>query len=243
MKKIIQIISIDDHHIHNEGIKAMLQSVDDIHLAGTGRTGDEMFQLLKTHDVDVILLDIELPGSISKDGLELARELRSKNSPYRDVKIICLSGNARSYVLRELFGDIQIEGYLDKNVTNKEEIVQSIRYVMSDNYSSPCSSPTTIKRIQRIVADETCSGKGLETLTPRELDIVGYIAEGKSNAEIANLLSKSNKGKIESKTVDNHRTHIYSKLDCKNPGQVAKIYYDYKRLSTDNPDDLPNFQK
>lgn len=238
--KHLNLLIVDDQKYHNSSMKVALSLHEGICVIGTAINDKEMYHILQTRPIDIILLDVELPRTKSKDGLQIAHELKAPNSRYKTIKIIALSMNTQSMVLRKLLIDIGIEGYLDKNQSEIDDIVNALKRVQL-NGEIPVISENLRKKVQRLRLNRI-ELVGMETLSSREREILPLIAQGKANVEIAQIL-ESNGGKgISEKTVGKHRENIYSKLDCSNSAQVAHHYFNRTRLHSDSDDELPSFK-
>lgn len=221
---MINVIIVDDQTLFLESMKDMFSLNTDYSCVGIAHGEDELFPLLHEHDVHVILLDVEISSNYGKDGIQIARMLKT-TPKYSAIKVISMSVNTHSYVIRTLLEEIGVDGYIDKSHCSKATMFEAIKTVLS---GSIYTSPSLIEKAKRILK--------IETLTKREKEILILIIQGKTNGEIADLLI------ISAKTVDNHRQSIYDKMKCKNIAMIAEQYYRYAFLH-DNEYDLPNFKK
>ena len=236
---MINVVAVDDQKYHLSLVSELLNDHQEINLVGTARTDVELFRLLKHNDIDVVLLDVEMPSSRGKDGTQIAKELLAVDD---NIKIICLSINTQSHVLRLLLENIKVHGYLDKNETDKEEIIDSIYSVIENPSAIPFISQNLKKKVKRILNDVDVP-VGIASLTKREKEILPFIAKGMSNGEIVMEIVNQTKKQLSVKTIDNHRTNIYQKLECSNAAQVGELYFNYVRLHSDDTDEVPNFKK
>ena len=236
----IKILIVDDQKYHNSSMQTALSSNDNITVIGTATNDKVMYQLLKSRLVDIILLDVELPRTKSKDGIQIAQELKDRMSPYKSIKIVALSMNTQSMVIRKLLIDIGVEGYLDKNESDLIAIVDALHRVQR-NEDLPVISENLRKKVQRLNSNKM-EPLGIETLTKREKIVLPFIAQGRTNVEIAEILESTEGKRLSEKTVGKHRENIFSKLDCSNSAQVAHHYFDHTRLHSDSDDELPNFK-
>jgi len=177
----IKVILIDDHHIVREGIKILLMNIKDIEVVGEASNGDELFELLKTNEPDVLILDIMMPGL---SGIEIARIVKDE---YPEIKIIILSANTDN---DSVFDSLKAgaHGYLPKNA-KREELLEAVYMVASGNeFLSDSISQTVLRNFISRARTGDKQGKEEAELTKRELEIVELFAEGLSYKEIAERL-------------------------------------------------------
>jgi DNA-binding NarL/FixJ family response regulator len=184
----IRLLIIDDHPIVRLGLAALLSLQDDIEIVGTAEGGQAALDLLKRFAVDIILLDLRMPGFSGIQTLERTRALAPK---------------ARSIILSSFECDEEIyaavktgaQGYLHKEAP-AEDILRAIRSVRAGRQSFP-------RRIaERLSGDRMTAG-----LSPREREVLELVAKGLTNKEVANTLQ------ISQFTVRNHLNHITEKLE------------------------------
>lgn len=212
--KDIRIVLADDHVIVRDGIKALLESANDINVVGEASNGLEALKLAKELHPDLIVMDIRMP---EMNGIE-ATKLLPEQSP--DVKSLILSmHDMEEYVLRSI--DSGAYGYLLKD-TSKEEFIKAIRTIhQGEKYFSSAISNILVnnyinkKKQPEIQPHEPASAKF--DLTRRESQILSYVVDGMSNKEIAEILEKS------VRTVETHRFNIMKKLNVKNIAELIKI--------------------
>lgn len=222
----IQVFIVDDQPYFTEGSKSLLEQYDNIEVVGTALTSKELFEKLETVQPHIILLDIEMPSAENgMDGFQIAEILKSR-AEYEDIKVIVMSVNVRSATIRRMIEMIGVEGFLNKNTSNKEEVYEAIQDVVEWNcYISPELKGRTNKIL------------GIETLTKREKEITKLIVEGHTSKEIHEKLF------ISFKTVTNHRQNINEKLNVNSVSKLMRRYYQYLYLHEDGDDSLPNFKK
>lgn len=188
-----KIFIVDDHFMVIEGIKAMLQNEPEIEWLGHAYNADTCLSFLQQQLPDVLLMDINLPD---KSGIDLCKEVNEK---YHAVKIIGLSTfNQFSFIAKML--DNGAVGYLLKNAT-KQEILAAIRTVMQ---GKNFLSPEAFDMLKKPNIEEA------PTLTTREIEVLQLIAQGMTNAEIAEKLF------VSATTIDTHRKHLLEKFNAKN---------------------------
>ena len=198
---MISVFIIDDHEMIIEGIHSLLKNERDIEWIGSAKHPDELMHFLKTRQPDVLLMDINLPG---KNGLDLCLEVKDK---YPAVDIIGLSTSFQSSVIRKM-RENGASGYLLKDVS-KKEILTALHEVSQGRTYVSFSVSEVLK--------QTTPADGLPVLTKREKEILGLIAEGMTNQEIADKLF------LTCSTVDTHRKHMLTKFKVKNTAALVKI--------------------
>lgn len=193
------VFIVDDHYMVIEGIRSLLQNEKGIEWAGHAMNAASCMAFLKQQQPDVILMDINLPD---KSGIDLCREVKEK---YPSVFIIGLSTfNQQSFIQKMM--ENGASGYVLKNAT-QEEITEAIGTVIKGKtYLSEEASHTLRK-------DEAAN----IVLTRREKEVLGLIAEGMTNIEIAQKLF------ISVTTVDTHRKNLLAKLEARNTASLVRI--------------------
>lgn len=200
MKKY-KIFIADDHAILREGLCAIIQGVPGFEVIGESGDGREALEMIEQIIPDVVILDISLP---SMTGVEISRQLR-KYHP--EIKIVILSQyNNDEYV--EHLMHYGVHGYILKENTSID-LIRAISEVMKNNiYLSPEITKKMVNSfIMNRQQENNIAGNIISKITPRELEIVKLIAEGKSNKQISSLLF------ISEKTVNVHRSNIMKKLN------------------------------
>lgn len=202
----IRLILTDDHKIIREGIKALLASEENITIVGEAHNGSSLIKLLQNTTADVVLLDINMEG---KDGIELTADLKHQ---YPDLKVIILSMlDHKNYVSKAI--ENGANGYLTK-YAGKDELRAAIKLVAAGTiFISPSISLNLLHKSDQ--AEEEITPEQ-EKLSKRELEVLHLIAEGFTNAEIAEKLFNSRR------TIETHRQNILEKTRCKNTAHLIK---------------------
>jgi len=195
--KPIRILIADDHTLLRDGIRAILESLDDVQVVAEASDGLEAIEMAHKFQPSLVLMDIGMSGM---NGLDATAQLR-KEFPH--LKIVMLSMHANEeYVLQALRAGAA--GYLLKDA-RKQELTFAIKSVAEGKtYLSPQVSRHVI---DRYISSVEAESSPLEQITPRQREILKLIAEGRSNKEIAHVLN------ISIKTVDTHRTQLMERLD------------------------------
>ena len=208
---LTKVFIVDDHYMVIEGIRSLLQNEKNVEWMGHAMNADSCLAFLKQQLPDVILMDISMPD---KSGIELCKEVKDKHP---SVFIIGLSTfNQQSFIQKMM--DNGASGYLLKNAS-REELIEGIETVMrGKTYLSDEVSQVLRKN----------DDSGAPVLTRREKEVLGLIAEGLTNNEIAAKLF------LSSTTVDTHRKNLLAKLSAKNTAELVKLAFFYKIISIDN---------
>ena len=205
VKDKIEIIIADDHMMIREGLKQLLELDGTMKVIAEANDGEECLNLLnkKIHP-DILLLDINMP---KKNGIEVLEYIKQNKIP---VKVLILTvHNEVEYLLKAV--DIGIDGYLLKD-SSYDELKEAIDVVISGNtYIQPSLLPALNESMEDYALDK----EKIEWLTKRELDVLRLISEGCSNKKISDELT------ISERTVKNHISHIFRKLDVQDRTQAA----------------------
>jgi DNA-binding NarL/FixJ family response regulator len=208
--KIIRILIADDHTMFVDGIHSILQNVKDIRVVGRCFEGPAVIDFVKEQDVDIILLDVNLPGM---SGIEVTKELQ-KSKP--KIKILAISMfNEESYVTEIL--NHGASGYILKN-TGREELLKAIRTVQGGkSYFSKDVTQTIMKGLMNQRKSGSKSEKFYPKISRREREVLKLIAQEFTTQEIANQLF------ISLKTVESHRSSLLSKMNARNSAGMVRI--------------------
>ena len=205
----IRLLIVDDHQIIIDGLKSLLEDEADFKLMGEANNGKEALEILKLLDVDIVLMDIDMPVM---NGIEATKQILKD---FQNVKVVILSMHKEGGLIKNLIA-IGAHGFLLKN-SDQTELINAIRKVaLGDRYFSPDVTMSLLSKTSL----NTSSFKGIDLLsqlTERETEILKLIAEGYSNKEIGEKLF------ISHRTVDTHRTNLMKKLDVSNIAGLIKF--------------------
>ncbi|MFF2732280.1 response regulator [Streptomyces sp. NPDC058008] len=201
--KIIRVLLVDDHQVVRRGLRTFLEVQDDIEVVGEASDGAEGIARAEELRPDVVLMDIKMPGT---DGIEALRGLRKLENPAR-VLIVTSFTEQRTVVPALRAG---ASGYVYKDV-DPDALAGAIRSVHAGHV---LLQPEVADAL--LAQDDTSGGTGRgSTLTEREREVLGLIADGRSNREIARALV------LSEKTVKTHVSNILMKLDLSDRTQAA----------------------
>lgn len=201
--KVIKVLLVDDHQVVRRGLRTFLEVQDDIEVVGEAADGAEGVARAEELRPDVVLMDIKMPGM---DGIEALRRLRELENPAR-VLIVTSFTEQRTVVPALRAG---ASGYVYKDV-DPDALAGAIRSVHAGHV---LLQPEVAGAL--LAQDDTGNGTGRgSTLTEREREVLGLIADGRSNREIARALV------LSEKTVKTHVSNILMKLDLSDRTQAA----------------------
>lgn len=204
-KEKIKIVLVDDHEVVRDGIKAILESDNDLSVIATANSYEGLKPILLTQKPDILILDISLP-EIS--GIEIAKII---TRDYPEIKVIMLS----MYLSEDfIFNSIKAgaKSYLPKN-SSKNELLKTIHEVYRSNDYFPEEVSAIILKgyLKKIKTEE----KSID-LTKREKELLSLFAKGLTNKEISEQLF------ISIRTVETHKNHIMNKLNIKSSYDLLK---------------------
>lgn len=202
---MISVLLAEDQVMVRQGLKAMLETDDDIKVTGEANNGQEAVALCETHHFDVAVLDIRMPVM---DGIEAAKFIRAR-SP--EVKLLMLTTfDDQDYVMNAL--KIGISGYLLKN-GDTSALITSVKSAFAGGLS--LEAQIAAKVVPALLGQQEDKNQPDPSLTPRERAILSCIGEGLSNREIAERLA------LSIGTVKNHTSQILDKLQLRDRTQLA----------------------
>ncbi|HCY42202.1 MAG TPA: DNA-binding response regulator [Prolixibacteraceae bacterium] len=191
----IKVLLVDDHQIIIDGLKSLLKNTEEIVVAAEANNGREALRILEILEIDVVLMDIDMPVL---NGIDTLKEINKRGAK---VKVIILSMHQEAGMIKSLMA-IGAHGYLLKSCAH-DELINAIRKVAGgQQFFSPEVTLSLLNPMQ--------NHQQGELLTDRETEILKLIAAGFSNKEIGDQLF------ISHRTVDTHRTNLMKKLDVSN---------------------------
>ncbi len=205
MTKAIDILIVDDHAVLRQGVAQVLESQKDMHVVAQAASGEEALKLARSHNPDVILMDIKMPDM---DGVEATRLILSEN-PNANILILSMY-RKDDYFFQAI--DVGAKGYLLKEV-EMEELISAVRKVASGE--SVIDSSLTSRVFARLRGENSQQASGGLDLAERDLDILKLVAKGLSNQEI------SEKVFVSEKTVRNRLSMIFKQHKLKNRTEAA----------------------
>jgi DNA-binding NarL/FixJ family response regulator len=188
---VIQVVIADDHPVVLQGLSAIFRSAKDIKIIGEATNGEEACKLYDQLSPDVLILDLRMP---TKDGLQVVTELMSSTRVPKPRIIVMTTYRSEEDIRRALSAGAK--GYLVKGAS-PQEIRDAVRKVAGGETFLPAT-----------VASKLAESMAHPELSKRELEVLKYIANGRSNKEIGTILF------ISENTVRGHVKSILTKLDA-----------------------------
>ncbi len=201
----IRVLIADDHPLFRDGVRTLLQSVPETEVVGDASTGEEAMTQAAALQPDVILMDLHMPG---QNGIEATRAIL-RVSPHIGILVLTMFEEDDSVFAAMRAG---ARGYLLKGA-DQAEILRAIHAV---SHGEAIFSPVIAERLTQYFAalGQAPHSQSFPDLTDREREVLGLIAQGHSNGEIASRLV------LSQKTVRNHVSNIFSKLQVADRAQA-----------------------
>jgi two-component system response regulator NreC len=204
----IRLILADDHAVVRSGIRMLLEAQPDIEIVAEAETGRQAIQQVRKHEPDVVLMDVQMP---ELNGIEATQQIQ-KMVPATAVLALTMHEDDQYFFEMIHAG---ASGYVPKRAA-PDDLVTAIRTVARGEIFLYPSLATRLVQDYLKRADSGEQPLAYDDLTPREREVLVLIAEGLTNAEIANQLV------ISVKTVDRHRENIMRKLNMHNRIDLVK---------------------
>ncbi|HEX6894499.1 MAG TPA: response regulator transcription factor [Bryobacteraceae bacterium] len=206
-----QVLIVDDHKIMRDGIKAILRHSDDFQVMGESDNGTDAVQICKNRRPDIILMDIGLPGL---NGIETTTEIL-RHCPDAKIVILSMYDDEHSVVSAIRSG---ARAFVLKKASDNNDLLDALRTVAKGgSYLSSQVSDSLLKRIQKGDLEAKPAASALENLSPRELQVLRLVAEGKTSKEIAVMLD------LGLQTVRGYRKTMMKKLSVTNVAGLTQI--------------------
>jgi DNA-binding NarL/FixJ family response regulator len=210
---VIRTLVADDQQVVREGFAALLGTQDDMTVVASAADGAEVVRLSAEHHPDVVLMDVRMPVL---DGIEATREIAAANENGPRI-LILTTFDLDDYVYDAL--QAGASGFLLKDVP-AETLFEAVRVIAGgEALLAPAITRRLIAEFARLRPRQV-RPDALAALTPRETEILGLVAEGLSNAEIAERLVLSDE------TVKTHVSHVLRKLGLRDRAQAVVVAYE-----------------
>ncbi|HED04137.1 MAG TPA: response regulator transcription factor [Candidatus Fraserbacteria bacterium] len=205
---MIKVLVADDHNLVRQALAQMLETEEDMQVVAQAANGDEAVQLAKLLPPDIVLMDIHMPRG--SEGIEATRRI-IEHEP--QTKVIMLTMERQDEYLFEAI-KAGAKGYLLKNA-NSGELLAAIRAVAAGEATLDPPMARRVMQEFRKLGERESADDPYQHLTDREKDILGLVAQGADNHQIAKRLG------IADKTVRNRLSVIFDKLHINNRTQAA----------------------
>ncbi len=205
-KTIHKILIVDDHPILRQGLAQLIDQQKDLSICGQFEEAGQAFDAIGQVKPDLALVDISLKGS---SGIELLKNIKAK---YPKLFVLVLSMHDESlYAERVLRAGAS--GYIMKQEAT-EKVLEAIRKVLAGEIY--LSEKMSTKFMHQLVGGRgVAGGSFMDRLSDRELEVFGFIGQGRGTREIAEQLH------LSVKTIESHRAHIKEKLNLKNATELV----------------------
>jgi DNA-binding NarL/FixJ family response regulator len=209
----VKVLVVDDDDLMRAGLRGVLASDPGIEVVGEAGDGRDAIYRTRLHEPDVVLMDVRMPDL---DGISATRELLEA---FPGVRVLILTTFEQDdYIFGAL--NAGASGFLLKR-TRPEELVAAVHTIASgEALLSPSVTSRVIERLARRPLGAAEADPRIESLTPREREVLGLLARGLANAEIAAELV------IEESTVKTHVNRILSKLEARDRVQAVIFAYE-----------------
>jgi DNA-binding NarL/FixJ family response regulator len=204
---MIRVYIADDHQVLLDGLNTLLSNIDDLEVVGMGHHGKEVLQFVKGQEVDVILLDINMPVL---NGIETCKILQKEHP---SIKVLALSMYEKASFIQQMLKN-GAAGYILKN-TGQDELIEAIKTVhQGEQYLSKVVSDTLM---QSLMGKSSSTRPYIPEMTRREKEVLSLIAKELTTQEISDHLH------ISLNTVETHRKNLLSKFGVRNSVGLIKM--------------------
>ena len=204
------VLLVDDHKIMRDGIKAILNRSNEFRVAGEAENGTDAVQFVRKFHPQLVLMDIGLPGL---NGVETTAEIL-RHQPDCKIVILSMYDDEHSVVSAVRSG---ARAFILKRASDND-LLEALRMVAAGGmYLSPQVSDRLLTRIQKGDLEARQTPKVLEALSPREVQVLRLVAEGKTSKEIAVLLD------LREQTVRSYRKTMMKKLGVNNVAGLTQL--------------------
>ena len=199
----MRVVVADDHRVVREGIRYMLSDASGVDVVGEAETGEELLALVASEPVDVVLLDVRMPGMSGFDVLERLAE----DAP--QVRVLMLSMHDQpAYVRRAI--ELGAAGYVLKNA-GRDELLTALQVAADGGTYLPA------ELMEPLVAAMTGRARSSGKLSPREHQVLQLIANGYENKQIATELE------LSEATVKTYLRGVFERLDVSSRAEAVAV--------------------
>lgn len=208
-----KVLLVDDHPLILNGLKALLDKIENINVIGAVQNGMDALSFLKKKSVDVIICDFEMP---EMDGFELITRV---NNLYPHIQVVILSMHNEQYILKNFF-KLNVNAILSKSAEEDDfrKVFETLE--KGENYFDKIINKVLVDAFKTDMASLKEGKNRNKTFSKKEIEVLKYVYEGLTSKEIAELTGKS------VNTIDTHRRNMYAKSSAKNIADLIKFAID-----------------
>jgi DNA-binding NarL/FixJ family response regulator len=212
----IRVVVADDQRAIREALAMVLDNEADITVVGVAADGAEAVELAAGNGGDVVLMDLRMPGT---DGVAATRQLRESNP---DIQVVVLTTYADDASIQDALRAGAI-GYLTKDAGHRQILLALRSAAAGQTVLDPAVHSALLRSSAPGPgpATERPPAEAPDGLTPREVDVLRGIAQGRTNAEIASELF------ISEVTVKSHINHLFAKIRVRSRAEAVRYAYDH----------------
>src|SRR5947208_8115762 len=199
-RECLRILVADDHYLVREGVRRLLEGSGQITVLATVGTADELLTAVEREQPDAIIADIRMPPEHHTEGITAAHTIRARHP---DIGVVVLSQHANEHYAFALFqhGTPGLAYLLKERIGDLDELVRALHEVAAGR------SVIDPRIVEVLLHSHTrAAASPLAQLTPRELDVLRLMAQGKNNRAIAEALS------LSESTIEKHVNSTFAKL-------------------------------
>ena len=204
----IRLLLVDDHEVVRSGLRMLLENQADLKILGEADTGKQALEMVETLNPDVVIMDITLPDI---SGIEATRRIKESHP---DVAVVALTIHEDQQYFFEML-QAGASGYVPKRAA-PDDLITAIRAAhRGEMYIYPSLAKLLVGDFLSRSGEDGAK-EAMDELTPREGEVLSLLADGKTNDEIADLLS------ISAHTVARHRENLMGKLGLHSRSELVK---------------------
>ncbi len=207
----IRILIADDHGVLRAGLRAVLNAEPDHEVIGEACDGPTALRLAAELGPDVLLLDVSMPGMT---GIEVTRRLKTIKP---EIRVLILTLHEDEGLLQQAI-QAGASGYIVKRAVETELMCAIQAVHRGDMYIHPTMTRALFKDVSPLLVPEK---EQTEPLSPREVQVLRLVAEGRTNRQIAEML------RVSTRTVESHRANVMDKLSLSRPAQLVRYAFEH----------------
>ena len=217
---LTRIMIVDDHPLIRTGLRLLLKEAAGFKVTGEAGSAEEALEKLAAEPVDILILDISMPGMSGLDCIRAARQVCPQ------IRILMLSMHEdETYICKAM--RLGANGYVPK-ASADDELLDAVRTVAGGRfYLSPNAEQSLLTSL--FINGKQAEERPIDQLSPRELEVFGYLVHGYTITEIGKKLQ------LSVKTIDTHKTKLMEKLGCHRRSELVTIALKYRVLDTGAP--------